>query len=57
MKLLDYLRKESNNEHTEFRIVAHPDGKCYIHVLGRDSETLEFYSVPENPPQPPPVKP
>ena len=55
-KLIDFLKKESNNEHTEFRVVVHPDGKCYAHVLGRDSETIDFAldsSTPENPGPPP----
>lgn len=39
--LLSYLRRETKGD-TEFRLVVHPDGKAYIHVLGRDSETLNF---------------
>lgn len=39
--LLSYLRRETKDD-TEFRLVIHADGKAYIHVLGRDSETLSF---------------
>lgn len=45
-KLIEYLNKESDNgeKHTEFRLVAGylPGKKCYIHVHGRDSTSLDF---------------
>lgn len=39
--LNDFLLKESNGEHTEFRLVVNPDGTFYSHVLGSDSKTID----------------
>jgi hypothetical protein len=41
-RLLDYLLKESNGKHTEFRLVVREFGTAYIHVMGRNSETFDF---------------
>ncbi len=45
-KLLDYLNQESNNGqiYTEFRFVVGvlPEGECYVHVLNRNSTTLNI---------------
>jgi hypothetical protein len=41
-ELLEYLKKESNGQHTEFRLVVWENGHSYIHVTGRDSTTLTF---------------
>lgn len=41
-KLIDYLRKESNGEYTEFRIVINPEYSDICHVIGRNCETLDF---------------
>lgn len=41
-QLIDYLSGESNGEYTEFRLVVQENGTAYIHVLGRDSATLNF---------------
>jgi hypothetical protein len=51
-KLIEFLKRESNNEYTEFRIFMYHDGKCYAHVLGRNSETIDFAldSTPDVPP-------
>ena len=41
--LIDYLISESQFKHTEFRLVVQDGGEdCYIHVMNRDSETLDF---------------
>lgn len=49
--LIEYLNKESDNgkNHTEFRLVVGylPENKSYIHVLNRDSTTLDF-ELPNN---------
>jgi hypothetical protein len=42
-KLIDFLKKESNGQHTEIRLVVREDGSCYAHVLGRDSTTVDFH--------------
>lgn len=42
MDLLQYLKKESAGQHTEFRLVVLANGQAYIHVMNRDSETLNF---------------
>lgn len=54
-KLIDFLKSESNGQHTEFRLVVMENGSCYAHVLGRDSQTIDIQldSTPENPPPPP----
>jgi len=55
-KLIDFLKRESNGKHTEFRIVIREDGTCYAHVPDRASETIDFAldsSTPENPGPPP----
>ena len=41
-KLIDFLIKESNYNHTEFRLVVQDDGNCYAHVQDRDSTTINF---------------
>ncbi len=41
-KLIDYLMKESNGKHTEFRIVIYESGKGYAHVMNTDCESLDF---------------
>jgi hypothetical protein len=41
-KLIDYLAKQSNGKHTEFRVVIYADGKGYAHVMDRDCESLDF---------------
>ena len=41
-RLFDFLQEESNKQYTEFRLVIQEHGAAYIHVLGRDSETLNF---------------
>jgi len=40
--LMDFLTKESKNRYTEFRLVVREDNTAYIHVLGRDSGTVDF---------------
>jgi hypothetical protein len=40
--LTNYLLKESNGNHTEFRVVIYPNGKGYAHVIDRDCESLDF---------------
>lgn len=42
--LIDYFKREAKG-HTEFRMVVYEDGSGYVHVLGRDSETLNFNSL------------
>ena len=41
-KLVDFLIRESNYKHTEFRIVVREGGDCYGHVMDRDSSTVDF---------------
>lgn len=41
-KIIDYLRRESSNKFTEFRLVVQEDGSAYMHVMNRDSETIDF---------------
>lgn len=41
-KLIDYLAKQSDGKHTEFRVVVRDDGTGYAHVLDRDCESLDF---------------
>ena len=48
-KLMDFLSRESNNKHTEFRIVVRPDGTSYGHVMNRNSETVDFKILPYGP--------
>ena len=43
---MDFLSKESNNKHTEFRIVVRPDGTSYGHVMNRNSDTVDFKVLP-----------
>jgi len=56
-RLIDFLKtKWEKDRHTEIRISIDPHGICYAHVLGQDSETIDFAlesSTPENPPPPP----
>jgi hypothetical protein len=40
--LIDFLTKESKNKYTEFRLVVREDNTAYIHVIGRDSNTVDF---------------
>lgn len=57
LKLFEYLKKNADGQHKEFRVVVREDGSSYVHVLGEDSETLDFTtlsSLPENPPPVPP---
>lgn len=37
-----YLRRESKQGKTEFRLVLKQDGTYMIHPLGQDGETLDF---------------
>ena len=41
-KLIDFLVKESEYKHTEFRLVVQANGDCYAHVMNRDSTTINF---------------
>lgn len=49
-KLIDFLVSEAKINHAnpkelglpEFRIVVREDGTCCGHVMGRDSETVDF---------------
>jgi len=49
-KLIDWLVSEAKINHAnpkelgfpEFRIVVREDGTSYGHVMGRDSETIDF---------------
>jgi hypothetical protein len=56
-RLIDFLNKEwKKDRHTEIRISIDPHGIGYAHVVGRDSETIDFAlesSTPENPGPPP----
>lgn len=40
--LVDYLAKEANGKHTEFRVVIKEDGTGYAHAMGRNCESLNF---------------
>src|SRR5688572_28224141 len=37
----DFLKTESNGQHTEFRLVVREDGTFYCHVMNRDSTTFD----------------
>ena len=41
-RLIDFLIKESNAEHTEFRLIINENGGGYCHVLNRDSTIIVF---------------
>lgn len=41
-ELVDYLAKEANGNHTEFRVVIYENGTGYAHVMNRDSTSLNF---------------
>jgi len=41
-KLVDYLAKQSDGKHTEFRVVIRNDGTGYAHVQDKDCESLDF---------------
>jgi hypothetical protein len=41
LELRKFLARQSNG-YTEFRIVVKEDKTAYAHVLGRDSETIDF---------------
>lgn len=43
-ELIAYFKREFKG-HTEFRVVLYEDGSGYAHVLGRDSETINFDSI------------
>lgn len=40
--LFSYLKRASNGNHKEFRLVVRNDGSSYIHVMNEDSETFDF---------------
>ncbi len=40
--LLAYLKRASNGNHKEFRLVVRIDGSSYIHVMNENSETYDF---------------
>lgn len=37
-----YLEDENMEGKTEFRLVVGDKGKCYIHPIGKDGNTLDF---------------
>lgn len=41
-KLVDYLAKQSDGKHTEFRVVIRNNGTGYAHVQDKDCESLDF---------------
>ena len=41
-QLVDYLAKEADGNHTEFRVVIYENGTGYAHVMNRDSTSLNF---------------
>ena len=43
-ELIAYFKRELKGQ-TEFRVVVYEDGSGYAHVLGRDSETINFDSI------------
>lgn len=43
-ELIAYFKREFKGQ-TEFRVVVYEDGSGYAHVLGRDSETINFDSI------------
>lgn len=41
-KLVDYLAKQSDGNHTEFRVVIYTNGTGYAHIIDKDCESLNF---------------
>lgn len=41
-KLVDYLAKEADGEHTEFRVVINNNGTGYAHVMNKNCDSLNF---------------
>jgi hypothetical protein len=41
-KIIDFLKKEADGKHTEFRIVVYTNNTCLAHVMDRNSDTITF---------------